>query len=219
MTDDAGTANTAKTHVRSQIRGVIRTLPRTEVERRSSMICRRLTVLPVWQTCREVLVYRSMPGEVDTTEVIASALREGKRAFLPRIDGESLIFHQYTGGKLIRHRYGMMEPPGEAPRWDRHPSPHEPVDDVHSNDVVLVCPGIAFDASGRRLGRGRGFYDRFIATVRTKPPNHQRNRNRSLVTVIGIGFDLQIVDTVPTESGDERMDIVVTESRTIVASR
>lgn len=225
MTDDRELAHTAKVRVRSQISRAIQALPRADAERWSSMICMRLTTLPAWRTCRDVLVYRSMPGEVDTAAIIASALREGKRAFLPRINGESLGFHQYTGGRLLRHPYGMMEPPEEAPRWDRRHGPQQPTDDVLSEGAVLICPGIAFDTSGRRLGRGRGFYDRFIAEfrgMRAASPDAvdelPADGTESL-TVLGVCFDLQLVDSVPTGPDDQLMDLVVTESRTVNASR
>ncbi len=93
---------------------------------------------------------------------------------------------------LVTHRHGIMEPPEDAPTV--------PVEEL---DLILV-PGVAFDEKCRRLGRGGGFYDRFLATV---PP---------LVKTCGVAFEAQMVRSVPMDRHDRALDAVITESRLIL---
>jgi 5-formyltetrahydrofolate cyclo-ligase len=76
---------------------------------------------------------------------------------------------------------------------------------VRDPAVLVVVPGIGFDATGRRLGRGLGYYDRALAALRRDQP----------VTVVGIAYELQIVAELPHEPWDEPVDVIVTERRVL----
>jgi 5-formyltetrahydrofolate cyclo-ligase len=88
-----------------------------------------------------------------------------------------------------------------GPRGVREPRRRRPVE-AADLDVVVV-PGVAFDGAGARLGRGAGFYDRFLHALPAR------------VWRVGVAFDLQILERVPTEGHDARLDLVVTETRTL----
>lgn len=119
-----------------------------------------------------------------------AALAAGWKIALPRIEQERLVFHHVDSlDVLVSGAFGTREPVNELGT----------VAPISSARAVLV-PGVAFDRLGRRLGRGGGFYDRFLAV--TGPQ----------VLKIGVCFDLQIVEEVPSEPHDVRMDAVVTES-------
>jgi len=145
-----------------------------------------------------------MPDEVNTGPLITTADREGKRIYLPRMHGSDICFHLFATADLEPHSYGMMEPPADAPMWSPAAA------DAAGRRTVIICPGLAFDDHGRRLGRGKGFYDRFLSTVRG--PLGGGN-----VAFVGICLDIQFVDRVPTGPDDQRMNAVITESRTIQA--
>lgn len=132
-----------------------------------------------------IAVFSALPGEVDLTKVIAA--NPGRHWAWPRVEGDDLHFHRVENPEtqLVPGAFGVREP-----------SPDLPVIPVEEIDAFF-CPGLAFDANGGRLGRGRGFYDRMLA------------RARPGALKIGVCFPWQIVaDTFP-ETHDVLMDGIV----------
>lgn len=136
---------------------------------------------------RTIVAYYSLNDEVDTHHLIDEMVQEGKIVYLPKVVSDTeMVLCRYTGrDSLSPGSFGIMEPQGPV-------MPHNT-----SYDVVLV-PGMAFDADGHRLGRGKGYYDRFLSTMMAP---------RSLL--VGVCFDFQKVELVPTDSCDISVDIVV----------
>lgn len=108
---------------------------------------------------------------------------------VPRIEGKSLALHPYDPASLVRHPYGMLEPPADAPTV-------APAD----LDVVLA-PGVSFDRQGGRLGFGGGYYDRFLAGTPALR--------------VGVTYDECLVQELPQTERDQRMDWVVTPTQTV----
>ena len=125
-----------------------------------------------------IMAYYSLPDEVCTHALIDELVAQGKTVLLPRVvDGETMELRRYTGRHDLREgAFHIMEPVGE------------PFTDYARIDVAMI-PGIAFDAQGHRLGRGRGYYDRFLRTMGT-------------VRTIGVCFDFQKVPEVPVDAND-----------------
>ena len=130
---------------------------------------------------RTVAVYSTLPGEVDLTSVL-TRLPEIHWVF-PKIIGHHLTFH--AGDRLLPGAHGILEPHADTPEI-----PLEKID-------AFICPGLAFDTHGHRLGRGRGFYDRLLAQAR---PDALK---------IGICFPFQLVPDTFAEPHDVRMDAVI----------
>ena len=132
-----------------------------------------------------IAVFSALPGEPDLTELIER--RTDHQWAYPRVEHEHLVFHLVTdpSSQLRTGAFGIREP-----------SPTLPEIDVMEIDAFL-CPGLAFDPRGGRLGRGRGFYDRLLS--KTRPD----------AVKIGVCFPSQIVpDTFP-EAHDIQMDEVI----------
>lgn len=134
---------------------------------------------PALQT---IAVYSPLPGEVDLSQTISAF--PTLRWVYPRVFGEHLSFH--TGEDLTPGSFGILEPSESAVEV--------PVDEIDA----FICPGLAFDKRGGRLGRGRGFYDRMLA----------RSRPDSLK--VGVCHDFQMVDDTFSEPHDFFMDAVIT---------
>ena len=134
-----------------------------------------------------IVAYYSLDDEVDTHGLIDELLADGKTVYLPRVvSDDEMVLCRYTGAdSLSKGAFCIMEPIGELMPNDTH------------IDAVLV-PGMAFDTEGHRLGRGKGYYDRFLTSL-----------TRPLPQLIGVCFDFQKVDFVPTESFDVSVDVVV----------
>ncbi len=195
---------TAKAEVRARTQEALGRMTQTDRRRLSTMIHDRVVSLPAWAQSDEVLLFDSMPEEVDTGPLISAADKDGKLIYLPRMHGHDIHFHLFAAADLEPHSYGMMEPPADAPTWAPAAT------DATVRRTVIICPGLAFDGDGRRLGHGKGFYDRFLLTVRDAADDAPRARRD--VVVVGICFDIQVIDRVPTGPNDQRMDRVVSPS-------
>jgi 5,10-methenyltetrahydrofolate synthetase len=155
----------------------------------SADVCRHLEAWPPMQG--RVMTYLAMGGEVDLSPLYNL---ERCQFLAPRIDEtDELVPHIYHESSLVMHPYGFLEPSAES----------ETVN-LDTIDVVLV-PGRAFDNAGGRLGRGGGYYDRFL---RRLPKG---------VVLVGITTDGSIVDLVPTTDADMSVDWLATESGVVRA--
>ena len=139
---------------------------------------------PLLCDAKVILAYYSLPDEVDTHTLIHELVAEGKTILLPKVlDDTTMELRQYTGPQdLSEGAYHIMEPMGA------------PFKDLSQIDVALI-PGLAFDPQGHRLGRGKGYYDRFLTAFTGK--------------TIGVCFDFQKVAEVPVDAHDVAVDRVV----------
>jgi 5-formyltetrahydrofolate cyclo-ligase len=162
----------------------------TDAERsaESRSLSRRLTeAIPAGTA---ICAFYPMRSEADITPFLEEVLRRGDPLYLPCFDS-ALIFRQTTDLKaLVRGKLGTLEPPEAAPELT---APYSP--------LTMLIPGRAFDAHGNRLGRGNGGYDQWL--------NAEKDRRTSM-RLIGVSLECQIVDKVPVESHDVRMDAVAT---------
>lgn len=140
---------------------------------------------PRLQAARVVMLYYALPDEVDTRHLVDTLLKEGKTVILPKcVDKKHIEPRQYTGpDDLAEGIYNLSEPVGK------------PYRDLDSIELIIV-PGMSFDDKGHRLGRGRGYYDRFLVQV---PQAYK----------IGVCFDFQRVEQVPVDDNDRVMDEII----------
>jgi len=156
----------------------------------SGQVCSRLQAQPIWREARSVLLFAPLPDEVDVAPLFKLALVAGKKLALPRFEhrGQSYVASRVVNPTedLRPGRFGISEPA-------------ETCAGVPLNELdFLVVPGVAFTLDGRRLGRGKAFYDRLLASARG--------------ITCGVAFDEQIVDAIPTEPHDIRLDLILTPS-------
>lgn len=175
-------ANSADPRVKAELRRRMR-MVRDLVDDhtlRSVQLWAALAELPEYQRARTVMAFVGMKGEPDTDPLIARLAAEDRRLVLPRVEGDRIVAVD-ADGPLVTSRFGVSEPQG-------------PAVDVATIDLVVV-PGLAFTPAGGRLGYGGGFYDRFLPMV--EAPN------------VGVCFSEQVVDELPLEPHDVRVQRVV----------
>ncbi|MBB3949231.1 5-formyltetrahydrofolate cyclo-ligase [Aureimonas jatrophae] len=139
-----------------------------------------------------VAAYLAIRSEVDPALLVSLLRQAGRSVGVPAIDGHELRF------RIVRDD-GPLEPQGFGTR-----APGSDVPEIVPS--VILVPLLAFDAAGRRLGYGRGFYDRAIA----------RARGNGRVLAVGLAFASQLVEHVPTDEHDQTLDAVVTENGVLV---
>ena len=162
----------------------------------SAGLCARLFALPAWRQAAGVFCFASMPGEPDTFPVLRRALAEGKLLYLPRVVGGGVmeLVAVRDLGTLAPGALHIPEPTGSAPA-----SPAA----LAAAGTLALLPGLAAAATPAgitRLGRGGGYYDRYL--------------ERCPAFTAGLCREALLVDRVPREAHDQRVDAVVTEKKT-----
>ena len=175
-----------KSELRRQVRASKKAIPLEEKQRRSLPVMAQVESLPAFCSAQTVLLYWSMDDEVYTHDFVRRWYQQ-KRLLLPCVDGDDLRLRQYTDEDSMQPgpQFSIPEPVGP-----------EFVD--YDAIEMIVVPGVAFDRQRNRMGRGRGFYDRLL-----KMTPHALK--------VGVAFNFQIFDTIPTEPFDVPMDVVLSE--------
>ena len=180
-----------KATLREQLRAEAARHTRTERQEGSRAICARLEREAIWRDARKVLAFMPLEGEPDITALFRQGLAAGRILALPRFDPVAGSYHaaQVTDPdtQLVRGRYGVLEPQRECPLLL-----------LKELDLALV-PGIGFSLNGRRLGRGKGYFDRMLCEVRGWK--------------CGVAFDWQVTVEIPSEQHDIHVNSIVTPTR------
>ncbi len=182
-----------KKNLRAKVRKALATLSEDEKKNKSREITGYLLGTRFWEQSRAVFCFISMEEEVFTDTIIEAALKDRKTVAVPHMHYPEMDFHSITSMEenWDYHPYGIKEPRQEWPVIN--PA------DYKEEEVLLVTPGLAFDRKGERLGRGRGFYDRFLTTY------------RGVVIPVGICYHIQVIEEVPAAGYDCAVRMIVTE--------
>ena len=170
-----------KKESRQRVRLAATGFPEARRAAESEILRRAVLAEPHFAKARTVALFSSLPDEADTSEIIRRALLT-KQVALPVVEGERMYFRFLTSDAATRlGAFGIREACGEICRPEQI-------------DFILV-PGVAFDMQGNRMGRGRGYYDRYLA--------------RCGAFKAGICFSYQMLESVPHDESDIKMDTVL----------
>jgi len=180
--------NRLKQLTREKIKERLKNLDKTEKKLLDKRIFEKLINLNEYKQANDIFTYVSFDKEVDTIEIIKYSLKKGKKVYVPKVVKETKRLEVYqidSINELKKGTYGIPEPiDGKKITKNRF-------------DILLI-PGIGFDKLYHRLGRGEGYFDRFLATVEGFK--------------IGLCFSIQIEEKLPTTKNDIKMDMVITDS-------
>ena len=236
-----------KSEIRSFVKGLVRGISVEERTRFSEALKEEVVGLECWRSAKEVMLFFSLPDEVDMLPLISAALAEQKRIYLPRViatqvsrgvdvcevaEGNTLamggtlpkkstlpagntvrceemvlevreLAPGLMPGQLRPGQLAQMLPPEQLPpgqlalgRWGIwEPTDEAPLLSDYSRLDLVVVPGVAFSSDGKRLGRGKSFYDRFLPLV-------------PRAAFVGVCYPCQVVEQIPADPWDIGMDIV-----------
>ncbi|MBU6413915.1 MAG: 5-formyltetrahydrofolate cyclo-ligase [Planctomycetes bacterium] len=189
-----------QTRSKDQVRGMLREEAKGfSAEARaqaSELACARLIGTPWFASARTVMLYAPMETELDISLVAKECRRTGRMVALPAVDwgGGTMTPRRVDDWArlLVVGKHGVQEPRGDTPI-------------VEPEDLdLIVVPGLGFGRDRTRLGRGGGFYDRFLSGASIRAAK------------VGMGFSWQLLASVPTTDSDVTLDGIVTERDVIV---
>ncbi len=179
--------------LRQEILAKRNSIPEDTRRTKSALIKERLGSLEIFQEAYMVLLYVSFNSEVDTHQLIKDALQTEKQVAIPLVHENQLLIKKITSfDQLKPGTWDILEPSSKLP-------------EVKLNDINLVIvPGVAFTKGHYRLGYGGGYYDKLLC-----------QKEDAGFTSIALSFQEQIVDELPVEDHDQKVDFIVTEKRII----
>lgn len=177
-----------KHEIRRKIKALRTMLSEAEKIAAADQVFSRLEQTAAFLMADRILMYHSLPDEL-STHAFLRKWGNKKHFFLPRVNGVNLDILPYNESRLELGSFHIEEPTGE--------------DFADPEEIeLIVVPAVAYDNAGNRLGRGKGFYDRLLSTTKA--------------TKIGVGYDFQLVESIPAEEHDIPVDIVITQTSMIV---
>jgi 5-formyltetrahydrofolate cyclo-ligase len=182
-----------KKSLRKRMKEVLRDVPAATNKDEGIAAAARLCETADWKRYQRVLLYVSMENEFDTAPLLARAFAEGKEVYVPRTEGDSLMrFYRILGedGPWSIGAFGIREPQICTAETLFH----------RGGPAFITTPALAFDRNGNRMGRGRGYYDRFFASL---PADGD-------FFLCGYCLTVQVVDEVPIEPFDRQVHALCT---------
>ena len=154
----------------------------------SQQILDQLEQMTCFREAKTILLYYPIQNEVDVLPLVKKYKHE-KTLLFPVSHRRAMTVHPYAGNAMMhRGKFGIPEP----------------TTPMYTGEIdLVVVPAVAFDAKGRRLGRGGGFYDRFI-------------KKQTHAVLVGVGYDFQLVEEVPAARHDQHVHRIILPSKTIL---
>lgn len=174
-----------KQELREQIKAKIKRMKETDRDTASLYVCLQIIGTQEWQEANTVLLYAALPDEVDLSLLIQDGEGSDKKILLPVVDGDNLQIKVYDPRHMARQgKYQILEPTAQC----------NTVEQLDEIDLAII-PGRVFTRNGLRIGRGKGYYDRLLPSL--KCPKW------------GVAFACQMVKELPTDPWDIKLDKVI----------
>ncbi|MBL7049638.1 MAG: 5-formyltetrahydrofolate cyclo-ligase [Nitrospira sp.] len=190
-----------KKRLRSKLLKQRDSIPPLQRDLKEEAIENRLFQLDIFKKARGILLYVSFRSEVDTRQFLDNVIKLNKNLVLPTVDSSKnvlLLYHVKSSMELKSGYMGICEPGITVNR-------EATLQDV---DLVII-PGTGFDTDGNRLGYGGGYYDRLLSI------ESKRLAQVEHIPTVALAFEEQIGEEIPAEPHDIKVDIIITDERTI----
>ena len=215
------TFSMTKADIRQEIKSRISKLSLKEIKEQSEKLCESIIESADFAHCTTLLAYMALPDEADLGPVIQKALSKGKKVFLPHVfpGTNKMEFYRYNSDSSIeKGDFGISEPPVDETQsftkflerltiQQYSPAPHSSnyveieEQDPKQERIIVLIPGRAFTKSGKRIGRGKGFYDIYLSSL----------PQIFYIKKTGVCLACQIMADLPVTPDDILMDDVISE--------
>lgn len=175
-----------KAEIRKEVLARRNKLSEEERRRASFLLTERILGHQWYYLSRVILGFVPYGSEIDIKEILQDALQKGKKLYLPKVEGEDMVFYLVESLENLTEGYkGIMEPVGDTPRFV--------YEEAYADKVLVLMPGAAFDRARNRIGYGKGYYDRYLM-----------DKAALQLRTIGVGYQCQMVKEIPAEEFDIR---------------
>lgn len=188
----------AKKVLRKRMKSLLLSLAGDEKRRQSEIVVGKLLQLPAYNSAKRISLYLNMPDEVETLPLLRHALDSGKACYIPK-------YYKAGGMEMVRIKDWADYLSLPVTSWNIKQPADEDIreDALHTGGLdLIVIPGLAFSLSGGRCGRGKGYYDTFLAKCKkgqAVPP-----------VTVALSYREQVVEQVPMDAHDVPIDHVLT---------
>ncbi|GMO45429.1 MAG: 5-formyltetrahydrofolate cyclo-ligase [Termitinemataceae bacterium] len=188
-----------KQELRKEMKQKLKGLSKEQFAVEGQKAAARLIKTELWQSYKRILIYLSMPDELDTTALLNAAFNEGKEVYSPKVESDtSMRFFRVSADESswVTGAFDIREPAGRE----------SDVFDPNDGKALVISPGLAFDRSGNRMGRGKGYYDRFYEKLFSASPDS---------ACCALCMSISIVPSVPTDMYDRKVNAICTQDEFI----
>lgn len=183
-----------KSDLRKRILSIRNSMDKKESSEKSAVIMEKLTAMDIYKKAQVVFVYMDFNHEVETMNLIKKMLLDKKKVVIPYTDTVNTVIipselKDMEG--LVKSKFGYYEPA------------HDKILPVKPEEFdLVVVPGVVFDKNLNRIGFGKGYYDRILCSLKKG------------AMAVAVAYDFQVLDEVPSEQHDVKMDMIITEKNT-----
>ncbi len=221
MTEEIDNCKIEKKSLRKKMREKLSSLDPVAKAFESAGLCLRFIQSETYKSSRVIFGFMPLKDEVDILPILRAAIADGKKVLLPKIarKTKSDCKTEIDGGKMDFHfveknpveeteagTHGIFEPKPSCEKADIE----KIFEEFCGEEIVVLVPGLAFTKDGFRLGRGGGYYDRFLEEIQKICAADENAKDlKRRAKIIGVCYAAQIVESVPREEHDARVDIVL----------
>jgi 5-formyltetrahydrofolate cyclo-ligase len=193
-----------KKEFRKKIKSHLSQLEEKFFLQKSEEICKNILSWEIYQKAKTILFYMPLKTEPNIFKIIEDAFYQKKECYIPKITDEiTMKFFLLEKEKSILEQvesgfYGILEPKENLPQFKIE-------NFSNKDDILIFVPAMAFDINKNRIGKGKGFYDRFLSKI--------FENSKGNITLAGISFDCFIFDKIPTEKNDMKVDFIISDCK------
>ena len=179
-----------KKDIRSQYIKKRDALSQEEVNVKSDKILYQLFNMTEYKDAKYILLYADYHNEVATNKIFEDARQRGKKIYFPKVFGQEMEFYSVDSLEELRFGYKGIREPQE--------NPIKRFFYKKQDTTIMIVPGVAFDMKGYRVGYGKGYYDKYLS-------------EKKMISTFALAYTFQILEHVPSDAHDIKMDKIITE--------
>lgn len=196
-----------KHELRKQVKKQVSQLSEEELTEKSIKICKKILNWPHYEESINIFFYMPLKSEPNIFEIIEKSKLLDKNCFIPKVNNNGTMdFYKIINEEKLENQvelgsYNILEPKNNLKKFELI---NKTDIDIFSNKTLFLIPGIAFDNKKNRIGKGMGFYDKYLSKIIIDKKN---------VFFVGISFDFLIFNNIPVEKNDIKMDYIISDTK------